>query len=60
MSGGYYDPSPPIPHGAVHLLCCSGLLCTRIDECDYEIMWSPFYRLRSLSRVAATRTLTEG
>jgi hypothetical protein len=20
MSGGYYDPSPPIPHGAVNLL----------------------------------------
>ena len=40
MSDGYYDPSPPIPHGAVHLLCCSGLLCTRIDECDYEIIWS--------------------
>jgi hypothetical protein len=55
MSGGYYDPSPPIPHGTVHLLCCSGLLCTRIDECDYEIIWSPFYRLRSLSRAAATR-----
>jgi hypothetical protein len=54
MSGGYYDPTPPIPHGAVHLLCCSGLLCIRIDERDYEIIWSPFYRLRSLSRVAAT------